>query len=60
VNHNENVLSFYDKYDYSSNNEKRLINPLIDKELENEIKDNSIKIFKELNLCGLYRFDIGR
>lgn len=57
VNHNDNILSFYDKYDYSSNNEKRVINPKIDEKLSDDIIKTSTKIFKLLNICGLVRFD---
>ena len=51
-------LSFYDKYDYSSSNEKRLISPSLPKEIKDKILEISSKIFSSLNLCGLYRFDL--
>lgn len=58
VSHNDQVLSFYDKYDYSKGNEKRVIAPIIDSSLKEKIVDIVTKIFNELNLCGLYRFDM--
>ena len=57
VNHGNEVLSFYDKYDYSKGNEKRIICPLIDRCIKDEIELISKNIFTTLNLCGIYRFD---
>lgn len=57
VNDNDSILSFYDKYDYSKNNKKRIISPSIDFSIEEKIKKTSRKIFEELNLCGIIRFD---
>lgn len=57
VNHNDKILSFYDKYDYSSDNDKRVISPVINKTIKDEILTISRKIFNTFNLCGLYRFD---
>ena len=57
VNNNNLVLSFYDKYDYSSNNQKRVINLPLEEKLKERIIETSKKIFKALNLCGLVRFD---
>ena len=57
VNSSKEVLTFYDKYDYTSNNKKRIIYPQIECELIEEIKETSKTIFNKLNLCGLYRFD---
>ena len=57
VNHSKEVLSFFDKYDYSNGIEKRMICPLISKEIKNKIVDTSKEEFSKLNLCGIYRFD---
>jgi D-alanine-D-alanine ligase len=57
VNSFDDVLSFYDKYDYSSSNKKRIIDPLIDEAIKNQMIDDAKKIFNSLNLCGTYRFD---
>lgn len=57
VSDNAKVLSFYDKYDYSNKNEKRIINPLIEDSIKEEIERNTLKVFTQLNLCGIYRFD---
>ena len=57
VNQNNQVLSFYDKYDYSKGNEKRIIKPKIVSSIKDEIIETSRLVFNECNLCGLYRFD---
>ena len=57
VNNNNLVLSFYDKYDYSTNNQKRIINPPLEEKIKKKIIETSKRIFKSLNLCGLVRFD---
>ena len=57
VNQSDKVLSFYDKYDYSDENEKRIINPKIDSSMKLEIMEMAKKVFSKLNLCGIIRFD---
>ena len=57
VNDNAFVLSFYDKYDYSKGNNKRIINPNISPQLKVNLENIAKKIFKSLNLCGIVRFD---
>ncbi len=57
VNHNDQVLSFYDKYDYSKSNQKRIINPEISLEMKDEMQIVAKKVFQRLNLCGIVRFD---
>lgn len=57
VNHTDRVLSFYDKYDYSKNNSKRIINPDIDPSLKEKIISYAKRFFKGFNLCGIIRFD---
>ena len=57
VNQNDQVLSFYDKYDYSKSNEKRVIKPKVSSLIKEEMINISKLVFNELNLCGLYRFD---
>lgn len=57
VNDNKEILDFFDKYDYSNRNNKRVIDPMIDEETEKKIREYSKIIFDELNLCGIYRFD---
>ena len=57
VNDQEDLLSFYDKYDYSCNNKKRIIKPNIKEKLKNEICTTALDLYKKLNICGLVRFD---
>ena len=57
VNDSKNILSFYDKYDYSSTNKKRIINPNVDEKIKVKILDTAKKVFDNLHLCGLIRFD---
>ena len=57
VNQNNQVLSFYDKYDYSKGNDKRIIKPKIASSIKDEMIETSRLVFNECNLCGLYRFD---
>lgn len=57
VNRSKEVLSFFDKYDYSNGNEKRIICPNISRKIKEELIKISRKVFNKLNLCGIYRFD---
>ena len=57
VNNTKEVLSFFDKYDYSNGNEKRIICPKMDKDVKNKIINNAKNVFEALNLCGIFRFD---
>ena len=57
VNHSDQVLSFYDKYDYSKNNSKRIINPDIESSLKEKIVNYAKRFFVGFNLCGIVRFD---
>ena len=57
VNDSKSILSFYDKYDYSSSNKKRIINPNIDEKVKNKVIDLAKKVFENLHLCGIVRFD---
>lgn len=57
VNHSDRVLSFYDKYDYSKNNSKRIINPEIEPSLKEKIISYAKRFFNGFNLCGIIRFD---
>lgn len=57
VNSSNKVLSFYDKYDYSKENEKRIINPTLSDDVKNKIYKDLKKLHSCLNLCGVIRFD---
>lgn len=57
VNTSTEILGFNDKYDYSYGNVKRKITSLNDDKISNRIKEYSKKIFLDLGLCGVVRFD---
>lgn len=57
VNRSDQVLSFYDKYDYTLSNKKRIVCPSIESSIQEKIVQTSTKIFTSLHLCGLIRFD---
>ena len=57
VNDSKHILSFYDKYDYSKNNNKRVISPEINPLIKTNIINMAKKVFQSLNLCGIIRFD---
>lgn len=57
VNTSTEILGFNDKYDYSYGNVKRKITSLNDDKISNRIKEYCQKIFLDLGLCGVVRFD---
>lgn len=57
VNTSDEILSFNDKYDYSITNMKRKITSLTDEKMSVKIKEYCKKIFTDLGLCGVARFD---
>ena len=57
VNTSTEILGFNDKYDYSYGNVKRKVTSLNDEKISNRIKEYSKKIFLDLGLCGVVRFD---
>lgn len=57
VNRSDQVLTFYDKYDYTLSNKKRVVGPSIDDSVREKIVQTATTIFTSLRLCGLVRFD---